>query len=260
MTKEQEDGRDVSLAELPNDPMEMPPPYWRGSGAIFHVLSALDDLIKLLQELIPVHERTEEELYEYFASGKEDPESRRFTDITDDLMELEHRIKLKSDMAIFMTAIHAEDTLNRFCVYNVHKDIAESTEKLASPDKLLVAAAVVGAAEVRGNSVFEGMRKLTAWRNSFAHGHCVDRPTKTLRHNHLIAPAQYPGVPDSIASVRKLLRAYLALCKFLTSISLNDYTKRESLESKEIEAYLQTIGRYKFELVHSNIVYSVSFE
>ena len=51
-----------SIDELPEDPLAMPPPYWRGGGAIFHVLDSLRGLSNLLRELLPVHERTERDL------------------------------------------------------------------------------------------------------------------------------------------------------------------------------------------------------
>jgi hypothetical protein len=126
------DDRTVTSDQIPDNPLDMPPPYWRSGGAIFHILDALKDLPRLLSELIPVHERTELRLDEYYEKHPDEPSNdddaalEEFGEICDELWELEHRIKLKAQIAILMSAIQAEDDINRFCVFNLHKDIAES--------------------------------------------------------------------------------------------------------------------------------------
>ena len=85
-----------------------------------------------------------------------------------------------------------------FCVFNLHRDIAETIEKLSVQEKLLVASGVMGKHDVKSEAVYERAGKLNRWRNAFAHGHCVDRPVKSLRHNHLIDPDEYPGVPNCL--------------------------------------------------------------
>jgi hypothetical protein len=254
--------RIVTLDQLPDEPSTMPPPYWRGSGAIFHVIDSLDSLANLLDELIPVHQHTELEIEKYYERYPDesvgDSELEEFGEICNDLNELEHRINLKAGLAIFMSAIQTEDNINRFCVYNLHKDIAESIEKLSPSEKLLIASAVVGAENAKGNAAFEAVKKLSSWRNAFAHGHCVDRPTKSLRHNHLISPAEYPGVPDMLAKMKDLVASYIRVSDYLQSISLNPYTAGSSYEIKEIQELLQEISRYGFE--GSNQVYTVTFD
>ena len=189
--------RIVSVDQLPDNPLEMPPPYWRSSGAIFCLLDAIESIVDLLEELVPVHERSQVELEAHFEKYPEgaqtDEEMEEFSEIVDELLELGGRIKAKVLVAILMSAIEAEDRINQFCVYNLHKDVAESIEKLPPPDKLLVAAAAVGEELGKGNAVYADIKALTQWRNAFAHGHCVDRPTRSLRHNHLVPPDKYPG-------------------------------------------------------------------
>jgi len=251
----------VGLA--PEDPLKMPPPYWRSVGAIFHVLSALGDLSGLLARLIPLHRETSGPLDEYFSQHPEaeedDAELEEFGAICSDLVELEHRIRLRAELAIFMSAIDAEDTLNRFCIYNLHRDIAESLEKLSPPEKLRVASAVVGHPGVAGRDPYAALKRLSAWRNAFAHGHPVDRPTKSLRHSHLVSPPEYPGVPDTIATMVELLNGYLRICRYLESISLNSYTASGSVEAEEIEDHLSDITKYQFECEGSTTVYTVRF-
>lgn len=250
--------------QLPDDPLSMPPPYWRSSGAIFHVLDSLESLVSLLGELLPLHEQTElrlEDYYENHPNEDDDSDLEEFSDICDDLWSLEHKIKLKAEIAILMSAVQAEDKLNMFCVFNLHKDIAESVEKLSPPEKLLIVTAVAGQPSIKGNAVFEALKKLSGWRNAFAHGHCVDRPVKSLRHNHLVSPSSYPGVPDSINKTKELISGYLRLTEYLRGISMNPYTSGSSTETEEIRMYLEEISRYKFDVsTHSNDIYLLTYE
>jgi hypothetical protein len=64
-------------------------------------------------------------------------ELARFGDIVDDLWALQHTIALRCDTAILMSAIAAEERLNMRCVYNLHKNVAESIENLSPAEKLL---------------------------------------------------------------------------------------------------------------------------
>ena len=147
-------------------------------------------------------------------------------------------------VAILMSAIEAEDRINQFCVYNLHKDVAESIEKLPPPDKLLVAAAGVGEELGKGNAVYADIKALTQWRNAFAYGHCVDRPTRTLRHNHLISPDKYPGMISHHSELRRLVSAYVRVSDYLGSISRHNYVAGEFYKVEHIKAMLSEIGRY----------------
>ena len=84
-----------------------------------------------------------------------------FSEIVGDLWELESREKTKAMVAILMSAIEAEDELNQFCVYNTHKDVAESIEKLPPPDKLLVATGMVGQDIGKNHAIYGAVKTLT---------------------------------------------------------------------------------------------------
>lgn len=235
------------VGSLPDDPLKMPPPYWRGGSAVFHILRSLQQLVGHLAALVPLNERTDEQLTEYFGREPEPPEDDpEFGHICAELWDLEHEIKLDTDIAVVMAAIAAEDALNCFCVYNLHREIAEPLEKLSPPEKLQVASAMVGHPGVKGSRAYSAIQELSSWRNAFAHGHCVDRPTKTLRHNHLISPDAYPGVPDSVATCLRLVAAHLSIQRYLASISKNKYLRGGTVEEQEIDEYLRTVARYKF--------------
>jgi hypothetical protein len=251
--------RIVSVDQLPDDPLEMPPPYWRTSGAIFCMLDALESIADLLTELVPVHNETEAELdlhyerhaeeYEKYADTEDDfPEelTEKFSDIMDELWELEHKVKTRAMVACLTSAIEAEDEINKFCVYNLHKDAAESIEKLSPPDRLLVAAGMVGHQIGKGHAAYGAMKALTRWRNAFAHGHCVDRPTRSLRHNHLIHPDEHPGIVSHLAELRRLVSGYVRVSEYLASISKNKYGKGGSYEVERSKELLAEISRYQF--------------
>ena len=235
----------------------MPPPYWRGSSAIFHVLRSTRHLADHLQALIPLHASTEQTLARYFSQDPPPPEDdEEFGEICSNLWDLEHEIKLDIDTTLLMAAITAEDHINRFCVYNLHQDVAEPLERLPPTEKLEVLSALVGYPGVKGRHVYLALQQLTSWRNAFAHGHCVDRPTRSLRRNHLISPEQYPGVPDGIAKCIKMLKGLLLLSSYLRSISKNSYTSSSSVEDAELEYLLERIDKFRF--TGTPDVYSVS--
>jgi hypothetical protein len=228
----------------------MPPPYWRSSGAVFCMLDALGSILDLLAELVPVLERTQAELEQHFEkypnNEQSDEELEEFSEIVDGLWEVEDKIKAKATVAVLMSAIEAEDGINRFCVFNIHKDVAESIEKLQPPDKLLVAAGMVGQEIGKGHAVYGDIKALTRWRNAFTHGHCVDRPTRSLRHNHLIPPDQYPGVISYLAELRRLVSGYIRVSEYLASISRNEYGSGSSSEVERSRELLTDIARYRF--------------
>lgn len=233
--------------ELPDDPLKMPPPYWRSSGAIFQALDALNDLVNYLEDFLVIHPKVEAEIDEYIMNNPEEKEDdEEFVNIGEPLWELEHKIKLKCELSVFMSAIQIEDNLNRVIVFNLNKDIAEVIEKLSPPEKLQLVAASLTKESVKGKKPFEGVKRLTSWRNAYAHGHCTDRPTKSLRHNHLISPENYPSVPKEVEFLLGRMEDYLLISKYLASISINNYTKGGSVEDDEINSLLKEIKKYKF--------------
>ena len=248
-----------NVGDLPENPLDMPPPYWRSSGSVFHIAAALEDLSGMLAELVLLNDQTSEHLEEYFARDPEPPEDDpKFGEICSDLWDLEHQIKLKAEIAIAMSAIASEDQLNMFAVYNLHRDIVEPLEKLSPPEKLQVLATIFDEPGIKGEKLYADLKMLTAWRNAFAHGHCVDRSTKSLRHNHLIKPPDLPGVPSLVADVIDLVSCYVDLYRFLSSISKNDYTAGASWDVERIVEQTEVILRYIFS--GDNWTYEVRYE
>lgn len=243
--------RFVSVDELPGAPLNMPPPYWRNGGASFHIEDALERLAELLHELMPICAATHRNLdgfYKKYPDEKSlgsDDAMEEFGYICNTLWELEHKIKLKCQIAILMAAIHAEETINMFCVFNLPKELVESLERLSPAEKLTAAASHLKQRSIRSTAAYSAITVLSGWRNAFAHGHCVDRPVKTLRHNHLISPKDYPSVPDSIADVVKHLEAYKRLGKYLARISQNPYAASSGLEGTICDC-LREIKKFAF--------------
>jgi hypothetical protein len=256
-----EEPRFVSVDELPDDPLKMPPPYWRTGGASFHIDDALVRVAELLHELIPIHAATDEKLDQFYTKyndkklTKSEAAMEEFAEISEALWEIEHKIKMKCELAILMAAIHAEETINQFCVFNLPKELVESLERLSPAEKLTAAASHLNQRAVRSTAAYAAVTALSAWRNAFAHGHCVDRPVKTLRHNHLIFPKDYPGVPDSVSDAIKHVDAYNRLAKYLAAKSQNPYTSSTS-DAENFSDLLREVQRFKFE--GGPMVYSVT--
>jgi len=240
----------LGIDELPDDPLAMPPPYWRSGGAIFHLKHALGELERRMRRLPAVLERAERELLD-FDSRYATRAERELAD--DERWEIisrqwgaEHLIRLNCETLSLMSAIEAEDRVNNFCVFNLHKHIAESIEKLSMPEKLLVACTAVGAPEVKGTAVYEASRKLVTWRNAFAHGHCVDRPTRSLRHNHLVAPIEHWSVPTVFRDAMSQVKACVTVVDYLRSKSRNAFLQGRDMDIEDIRRALKRLARYSF--------------
>lgn len=220
-------------------------------------------LVDLLKDLPRTHARTERGLDQFYArfptrrSSESIEAINQFDEIVKDLWILEHKIILKTQLVVLMTAIQVEELVNKFSVFNLPRELVETIERLSPAEKLTAGASALGRRKVRATSAYEAVQELMSWRNAFAHGHCVDRPTKSLRHNHLISPDEYPGVPDSIALMLKLTAGYTRLVEYIRKISINPYTRRRDLEWEDALDSFKTVARYKFS--GGNLAYDVTF-
>jgi hypothetical protein len=169
---------------------------------------------------------------------------------------IEHKIRLNIEIAILMAAIEAEAKINQFCVYNINKDVAEPIEELNPCKKIKVSSAAVGKPGVESMAPYEALKKLTSWRNAFAHGHCTDRPTKSLRHNHLIEPPEFPGVPDSVKLLISMIEGFININRYLARISKNPYTAGKSVHMENIKKTISKIKKFKFQ--GTNLAYKIN--
>lgn len=253
-----------SVVDLPDDPFNMPPPYWRSSGTIFHIVDALEEICSLLKKLLDLLPHINCLLDDYFNGKSEDDEftddAEEFGDICEPLWELESKIKLKCELSVFMAAIEIEDLLNRISVYNLYKDIAESIEKLSPIEKLLIISSTLTGSSIKDSKPYEALKKLISWRNAYAHGHCTDRPVKSLRHNHLISPEYYPTVPKEIEHMLIQLDGYLVITKHLRMISKNEYTRGLSYHDSEIDNFLKQVKKYKFIYEKHGNIYKLEYK
>jgi hypothetical protein len=237
----------ASLDQLPDDPLSMPPPYWRSAVGIFHIQQSVSQIAdNLLPKLVLAKESWDAVSDDVDLETDTEDDESPYPEELDVLMDIEAEIIRLIDLAIFMAAIEAEDAVNQFAVFNIHKDAAEAIESLSPPDKLILVTALAGAPPVKSTAVFESIRKLTSWRNAAAHGHCVDRPTSSLRKNHLIPPKEYPAVPTKLSELQARLGDYLRVKEYLHGISINNYTSDPVMNDREIAESLGAIKSYRF--------------
>ena len=45
----------IEVGQLPENPFEMPPPYWRSPGIILQLTISLEELCNLLRSLLELH-------------------------------------------------------------------------------------------------------------------------------------------------------------------------------------------------------------
>jgi hypothetical protein len=239
----------------PDDPLKMPPPYWEDSGALDQFIRAIEMVNSLLPALADESNRIEPLVNDYhdrrdnYGEGY-DPEYIEFGKIADDFNDLELAIASYADLCVLMGAISVETLINKFCVYNLHRDIAEPLERLASPEKLIISSALVGHPGVKSRAPYEAVKELTKWRNAFAHGHCVDRPTQSIHKNHLISDKS-SGIRSADASVKILTEAvnrYLCIHDYLNEITKNPYVidVDDDVNTSKVKRLLAEIQKYRF--------------
>jgi hypothetical protein len=257
MSDEQRDF--TSVDQLPDNPAAMPPPYWRSGGSGLQLHDATDRLIEAFHELVDVTPRVKTRAEQFRQDSRSaeatDEYSKEIRQIYDEAWRLENQITLRSELVILMAAIYAEELINRFAVYNIPKDLVETLEKLSPAEKLLASASHLGHAQVRSNAAYAAIAELLKWRNAYAHGHCVDRPTKSLRHNHLITPEGYIDLPQTIAAVSRHLLNFERVVQYLATISVNSYTK-----SVDNDHALRAARKYidRFQVSGSPVLYDVA--
>lgn len=248
----------------PDDPLEMPPPYWEDSGALDQFIRSMEMVNYLLPELADEINRIEPLVNDYYEArdthGEEyDPEYIEFGKITNDFMDLEISIASYADLCVLMGAISVETLINKFCIYNLHRDIAEPLERLTPSEKLIISSALVGHPGVKSRAPYEAVKELTKWRNAFAHGHCIDRPTRNIRKNHLI-PTESSGIRNAHASVKMLTEAinrYFCIHSYLNEITKNPYVADvDNFENaSKIRRILIEIQKYRFDGVDEYFPY-----
>jgi hypothetical protein len=252
ITNMSENPKWASLGGLPDDPLRMPPPYWRSGEGVLHLQASVSEIAdKLLPDLILFTEALDTAVDGLDPEVVENDPPDEVAFIFESILYVESDIIRVSDLAIFMAAIAAEDGINQFAVFNIHKDAAEAIEKLSPPDKLILVSALMGAAPVKGTAPFEAIRNLTSWRNAAAHGHCVDRPTRSLRSNHLILPEDVPDMPAQLNEFQARLGDYFCVKDYLRSISVNNYTSERSSEDHSLAGFLAKINSYRFDDITS---------
>ena len=75
-----DDEKIISTDQMPDDPLKMPGPYWRSPGASLQIVDALQILVELFHQLLPVLESSEPELAKYYENYPEYSEDDEWMD------------------------------------------------------------------------------------------------------------------------------------------------------------------------------------
>jgi len=208
-------------------------------------LSALSDEIRRIN---PLHDQYENE--RATAATTYDPNGILFNEIYADYVHLVFSLGSHADLAMLMAAITIESLVNKFCVYNLHHEIAEALEKLTPPEKLVVSSAILGFTGTKSFAPHEASKKLNAWRNSYAHGHCVMTNRRGLLKNHLRnspVGSLEREAPQITVTMIDMIRSFLRIIDFLGDITQNKYVLADEQEDiKLITELLAQISAYHF--------------
>ncbi len=248
-----------------DDPLKMPPPYWEDSDALDQLIRS----IEIVEELLPIlseegdrisplvdlyHEKKAKEGTDY------DAEFEEFGIISDDFMNFELAIVSYSNLCVLMCGISAETLINKFCVYNFHRDISDPLETLSPPDKLIIVSGLIGFHGVKSTAPYEAIKQLSKKRNAYAHGHCIDRPISSMRKNHL--RNELSGIQNAEKSIENMAAAikwYLCVHDYLCKITKNHYVigVDDEVNTKKIRELLNKITSYSFHGIDEYFPYEV---
>ncbi len=245
----------IESKRIPNDPLSMPPPYWQDCEALDQLIRALQTFRPLLAGLSNEINRIDPLLQEYMdcveAFGDaHDADGRLFDEIHAEYIQLVCALGSYADLATLMAAITAESLINKFCVYNLHQDIAAPLEKLTPPEKLVVACAILGFPGTKSLAPHGAATRLHKWRNAYAHGHCVTTNRKGLLRNHLRSSPVGAGEREAPQITRSLLTmvcGFVQICDFLGEMTRNDYVlKDEQVDIRLVSQLCRGISAFRF--------------
>lgn len=225
---------------------------WRSNGAIFIVLHSLEDIVKNLDLLVEEQLIIEPVIDIFFAKYPTEEEAQteealsEFSSIQYKSDCLASRLSSLVDATILGACIKLESDINRFCYYNLGEIATESIESLSLINKLEVALGVLHFKSFKGTAEYASLKRLIAWRNAYVHGKCIDRPTKSIKKNHLEHPESYPTLYDEIKQLRTLLEDYISIKAYLIECCVRPEAVFISDEDLEIERYLEILSRYEF--------------
>lgn len=251
--------------DYPEDPLQMPPPFWEDSDALDQFIRSIEMVGLFLPKLAEEGDRISPVIDDYhsrkeLAGTEYDPDYIEFGKISDDFMNLELAILSYTNLCTLMAGISIETLLNKFCIYNFHRDISEPLESLSPCDKLVIASALLGKHGTKSTAPYEATKQLTKKRNAFAHGHCVDHPTQSIRKNHL--RDEGTGIQNAAKSTADLIVStnwYLCVHDFLCSITKNSYVIEYDDEENtgKIKRLLSQIKQYQFSGIDEYFPYAI---
>jgi hypothetical protein len=250
-----DDENSLDVAFLPDPPDAEDYPGWLDNGATTIFSESLDDVVEtfrllieegdiLVQKLL-AHSKDEEYLYHLEMFGSAPDEKNEFFE---KLHKLQNRLERFAGTALVMAVIDLEARINKFCFYNLGEFTTNAIEKLSHTEKLEVIHKVLGLAEFKGTSQFAAMRSLVKWRNAFVHGKCTDRPSNSIKENHIVqrSDSRCIGVGEAL----KYLKYYFIIYSHLIKISKHPCTSQDSAFDRFDLEPIQTSGDHDVFLVH----------
>lgn len=201
---------------------------WIGPGIIYSLETIVEDIttagcalsLKIKESLEETRNLTGEEqwlFFDHLVSGSE------------------RLLAVRTSLFRLLVAISCEELINRFCYFELPREMSETLEKLQPTEKLLIAAAYLGQPGIKSSHVYEGLRNIMAWRNQYAHGHNPGHSTGSLRKNHAVLPTaeMIARREDGWDGLKRTARHYCDITTWLPksarhSINKFDITYREA--------------------------------
>ncbi len=223
-------------------------PFWRSNGSILASNQLVDELFHYMSKWVLNKEGklTREQKIETWNIDIQENEELNNYLLKIPAPSYSSRSKNTCDLIMLMCAIHLEDQVNQFLVFNINESIVNAIDRMSSVQKLEIALAVLNQENFKGTHIHQKLKDVMDWRNKYAHGKLDDMPKQeTLRKTHLEhMPDQYPNLQDYVKKLIEIINNTYDVAEYLISISTHEYTSLRSSELIQLHGHNKMIKKF----------------
>lgn len=226
---------------------QLPPKNRRGGSAIFHIEYSLQEIEQLFQGLLSLYPTSKTPVSEDLAANLNEPEEAgfdKFCEIYEPVIMQECKIAHKAELVCLMSSIQAESEINRFLHFNFESGDTYPAESMAASERLVAALNIINKPHTEKNSIFETVRILLCWGNSYTHS---SSSVTILKANNILQPCELGSLSDSLALLIIMVGAYIRVSRFLRQVGKNKRIPSINLNEKHICSLINKVSQHYFD-------------
>lgn len=219
---------------------------WRSSSAILHIEYSLQEIEQLFQGLLSLYLTSKTPVPEDLATDLDESEEARFDEfceIYEPIIMQECKIAHKAELVCLMSSIQVESEINRFLHFNFEPDFISSTGDVSLLERLMAAVNTIKMPCSGKDSIFEAVRVLFCWRESYIHSSST---VPLLQTYNILQPCESVSLPAHLALLRVMLGAYMRVVRFLGQVSKKP-TLSGNINEKHVRSLMNKPLQYCFD-------------